>query len=73
MHPSAFAWLNTKGALGIFSALSPSQALSGLLAEQDPVLVVFDGKADQIHVASRTRLSSAVIDAMMLQNLTTRH
>jgi len=72
IHPSAFAWLNTKGALGIFSALSPSQALNGLLAEHDPVLAVFDGKPDQIHVASRTRLSSAIIDAMMLQNLTTR-
>jgi hypothetical protein len=69
IHPAAFAWLNTKGALGLFSALSPSQALSGLLAEHDPVLVVFDGKPEQIHVASRTRLSAAIIDAMMLQNL----
>jgi hypothetical protein len=69
IHPSAFAWLNTKGALGIFSALSPNQAVSGLLAEHDPVLVVFDGKPEQIHLASRTRLSSAIIDAMMLQSL----
>jgi hypothetical protein len=72
IHPSAFAWLNTKGALGILSALSPNQAVSGLLAGQDPVLVVFDGKPEQIHVASRTRLSGAIIDAMMLQNLTAR-
>ena len=69
IHPSAFVWLNTKGALGIFSALSPSQAVSGLLAERDPVLVVFDGKPEQIHVASRTRLSGAIIDAMMLESL----
>lgn len=69
LHPAAFAWLNTKGALGIFSALSPNQAVSGLLAEHDPVLVVFDGKPDQIHVVSRTRLSGAIIDAMMLENL----
>jgi ferric-dicitrate binding protein FerR (iron transport regulator) len=69
IHPSAFAWLNTKGALGIFSALSPNQAVTGLLAEQDPMLVVFDGKPEQIHVASRTRLSGAIIDAMMLQSL----
>jgi hypothetical protein len=72
IHPAAFGWLNTKGALGMLSALSPSQALSGLLAEHDPVLVVFDAKTDQIRVASRTRLSSAIIDAMMLQTLTTR-
>jgi len=70
IHPAAFAWLNTKGALGILSALAPNQdALSGLLAGHDPVLVVFDGKPDQIHVASRTRLSGAIIDAMMLESL----
>ena len=72
IHPAAFVWLNTKGALGLFSALSPSQAVNGLLAEHDPVLVVFDGKPEQIHVASRTRLSGAIIDAMMLESLT-RH
>ncbi len=69
IHPSAFAWLNTKGALGMFSALSPSEGLNKLLAERDPVLVVFDGKPEQIHVASRTRLSGAIIDAMMLESL----
>ena len=69
IHPSAFAWLNTKGALEIFSALSPSQAVAGLLAERDPVLVVFDGEPEQIHAASRTRLSGAVIDAMLLESL----
>jgi hypothetical protein len=69
LHPSAFAWLNTKGALGILSALSPNQAATGLLAEHDPVLLVFDGKPEQIHVASRTRLSGVIIDAMMLESL----
>ena len=56
IHPSAFVWLNTKGALGMFSALAPSPAVAKLLAERDPVLVVFDGKPEQIHAASRTRL-----------------
>jgi hypothetical protein len=69
IHPAAFAWLNTKGALGMLSALSPNPAVNGLLAERDPVLVVLSGKPDQIHVASRTRLSGAIIDAMMLQGL----
>jgi hypothetical protein len=69
IHPSAFAWLNTKGALGIFSALSQSQAVAGLLAERDPVLVVFDRKPEQIHAASRMRLSGAIIDAMLLESL----
>jgi hypothetical protein len=66
IHPAAFAWLNTKGALGILSALSPSPAVNALLAERDPVLVVFDGKAEQIHAASRTRLTGVLVDAMLL-------
>ena len=33
----------------MFSALAPSPALTKLLAERDPVLVVFDGTPDQIH------------------------
>jgi hypothetical protein len=69
MHPAAFAWLNTKGALGIFSALAPNPALTKLLAERDPVLVVFDGTAEQIHAASRTRLSGLIMDVMLLQSL----
>jgi hypothetical protein len=69
IHPAAFAWLNTKGALGILSALSPNPAMAKLLGERDPVLVVFDGKPEQIHVASRTRLSGAIIDVMMLGNM----
>jgi hypothetical protein len=72
LHPSAFAWLNTKGALGILSALSPTQNVSGVLAGRDPVLVLFDGKPEQIHAASRTRLAGAFIDAMMLQSLGAR-
>jgi hypothetical protein len=69
IHPSAFGWLNTKGALGILSTLSQDQAANGLLAARDPVLVVFDGKAEQIHAASRTRVSGAIIDAMLLESL----
>jgi len=69
LHPSAFAWLNTKGALGILSALAPNPALAKLLAERDPVLVIFDGKPEQIHAASRTRLTSVIMDVMLLGSL----
>ena len=69
MHPSAFGWLNTKGALGIFSALAPNPALTELLAERDPVLVVFDAGAEQIHAASRTRISGLIMDVMLLESL----
>jgi hypothetical protein len=69
LHPSAFAWLNTKGALGILSALTSSPALNELMAGRDPVLVVFDGTPEQIHASSRTRISGLIMDVMLLQNL----
>jgi hypothetical protein len=69
LHPSAFAWLNTKGALGILSSFTSNPAISQLVAARDPLLVVFDGTPEQIHAASRTRISGLIMDAMLLQNL----
>ncbi len=69
LHPSAFAWLNTKGALGILSALAPSPALTELVAGRDPILVVFDGTPEQIHAASRTRVSGLILDLMLIERL----
>jgi hypothetical protein len=69
IHPSAFAWLNAKGALGLFSGLAQSPALKELLAARDPALVVFDGTADRIHAASRARLSGLIMDVMLLETL----
>jgi len=73
IHPSAFLWVNTKGALGVLSTLSASPTLTKLLAERDPVLVVVDGKPNEIHAASRTQLSGVIMDVMLLQNLTGTH
>jgi len=69
LHPSAFAWVNTKGALGIVSTLAQSPALSELLAGRDPILVIFNGTPEQIHAASRTRISGLIMDVMLLQSL----
>jgi len=69
LHPSAFAWLNAKGALGILSGLSQNAALGELAAGRDPILVVFDGTPEQIHASSRTRISGLIMDVMLLQNL----
>jgi hypothetical protein len=69
LHPSAFVWLNTRGALETFSALAPDPAAAALLAARDSMLVVFDVTADQIHAASRTRLSGVILDAMVLGSL----
>ena len=69
LHPSAFGWLNTKGALGILATLAPSPAFSELVAGRDPILVVFDGTPEQIHAASRTRVSGLIMDLMLLESL----
>jgi FecR-like protein/uncharacterized protein DUF3352/putative zinc finger protein len=69
LHPAAFAWLNAKGALGILSALSPNPALRELVAGHDPILVMFDGTPEQIHAASRTRISGLITDVMLLESL----
>jgi hypothetical protein len=69
IHPSAFAWLNAKGALALFADLAQSPALKELLAGRDPALVVFDGTAEQIHAASRARLTGWIMDVMLLENL----
>jgi hypothetical protein len=71
LYPSGFGWLNAKGALGILAGLSSSPALRELAAGRDPILVVFDGTPEQIHAASRTRISGMIMDVMLLQSLTT--
>ena len=67
LHPSGFAWLNTKGAFQGFAALLPNPALRNLLAERDPILVVFSATTEQIRAVSRTRLSGLIMDMMLLQ------
>jgi hypothetical protein len=69
LHPSAFVWLNAKGALGVLSALAPNPALRELVEGRDPILVVFDGTPELIHAASRTRISGLIMDAMLIENL----
>jgi FecR-like protein/putative zinc finger protein len=72
LHPSAFGWLNAKGALGILSTLSSNPAIGKLEAEHDPILVVFDGAPEQIHAASRTRIAGLIMDVMLLESLSRR-
>ncbi len=69
LHPSGFAWLNTKGAFAKLSPLAPSAALGELMAARDSILVVFDGSAEQIHAASRTRISGLIMDLMLIERL----
>jgi hypothetical protein len=69
LHPPAFLWLNTKGALGFLSTLTSNPALSELVARRDPILVMFDGEPEQIHAASRTRISGLIMDVMLIESL----
>jgi hypothetical protein len=69
LHPSAFAWLNAKEALGILSAVTSNPALGELVTGRDPILVVFDGTPEQIHAASRTRISGLIMDVMLLERM----
>jgi hypothetical protein len=69
LHPSGFVWLNTRGALQGLEALVPNATLQKLIAEKDPILVVFSGTTEQIHAASRTRLTGLILDVMMLESL----
>jgi hypothetical protein len=68
LHPSAFGWLNAKGALGMLATLSPNPALGELVAGGDPILVVFDGTPEQIRAASRTRISGLIMNLMLIEN-----
>ena len=69
IHPSAFGWVNTKGAFGLLRSLPSSPALAGLLEQRDPVLVVFNATTEQIHAASRTRLTSLIMNLMLLERV----
>ncbi len=69
LHPSAFAWLDTRGALEVFSGFVTSPTIKKVISERDPILVVFSGSTEQIHSASRTRLSGLVVDTMLLESL----
>jgi hypothetical protein len=69
LHPSGFAWLNTKGAFARLSPVAPSGALGELMAARNPILVVFDGSPEQIHAASRTRISGLIMDLMLIERL----
>jgi hypothetical protein len=69
LHPSGFVWLNTKGAFQNFAALVSNPTIQKLIAERDPILVLFSGDTEQIRAVSRTRLSGIIMDIMLLQGL----
>jgi hypothetical protein len=70
-HHSGFVWFNTNGALADFASLlqssgAQSAALKTILSSRDPILLTLDGEMERIHAASRTRLTSVILDLMMV-------
>ena len=69
LHPSAFAWLNTGGAFQGFANLVSNPTFQKLLSERNPILLVLNGTTEQIHAASRIRLSEWLVNLMLLNSL----
>lgn len=65
VHPSGFLWMNMKGALEGLTSVVSSEALKSIAKDRDPVLVVVSGETERIRVASRTRLTSLILDGML--------
>jgi len=69
LHHSGFFWFNTNGVVADLASLVESPALRNLLDSREPILVLIDGEAERIHAASRTRLTSVLLDAMMVSGV----
>jgi hypothetical protein len=65
MHHSGFVWLNTNGLLADLAGLVQSPVVKNLMGSRDPLLVVMNGETERIHAASRTRLTSLLLDLMI--------
>jgi hypothetical protein len=66
LHHSGFFWVNTNGILADLAGLVQNPALKGLMGSREPLLIVLDGETERIRAASRNRLTSLILDAMLL-------
>jgi hypothetical protein len=66
LHSSGFFWFNTNGVLSDLASYVNSEALQRLVGSRDPVLIVVEGEMERIHAASRTRLTSLILDLMLV-------
>mgnify|MGYP000417147855 CR=1 FL=1 len=65
VQTSGFAWFNLGPAADIISSLAPSPQFKKFLAIREPSLITFNGETERIQVASRTRLTSLMLDTMV--------
>jgi hypothetical protein len=66
LHNSGFVWLNTNGVLADLAALVENPALKNLMSNREPILVVLNGETERIRASSRNRLTSLLLDGMMV-------
>ncbi len=66
IHHSGFAWFNANSAIEELASLAEIPALNNILGSREPILVVVEGGPEQIHAASRTRLTSLILDLMLV-------
>jgi hypothetical protein len=63
LHQSGFVWINA--AQTGLASLVTDPSLKNLLSNQEPILIILDGGEEQIHAASRTRLTSMMLNVML--------
>lgn len=68
VHSSGFVWFSTRGALdSLFSVVgNQPAALKSLLSSRNPVLILINGETERIAAFSRTRLTSLLLDLMLV-------
>ena len=67
LHHAGFLWLNANGVLADLSSLASNPRLKTLMENRDPLLIILDGERERIRAASRSRLTSLILDAMLMQ------
>ena len=66
LHNSGFVWVNTQGALSELAGTLQAGSLKTLLENRNPVLIALNAERERIRAVSRTRLTSVVLDLLMM-------
>ncbi|HEU0124619.1 MAG TPA: hypothetical protein VFQ91_29070, partial [Bryobacteraceae bacterium] len=66
LHPSGFVWFHTGPAAEALAQSATSPELKRVLASSEPSLTTINGETERIQIASRRRLTSFLMDTMLL-------
>ncbi|MCX6607738.1 MAG: FecR family protein [Acidobacteria bacterium] len=70
LHQSGFLWINVGDAFGNLAGLVENPSYRKLLENREPSLLTFTGETERIRSASRTRISSLLLDMFLTQGPT---